>query len=193
MKRKLSSVPQPSKAGADRPEQTVSVHGLAGSSFEREVNSGETGWNVAFPSPPEFPPPADRPACADIRCSCHRSRPATAASSPARRDHLLAGKTLSDVAALNATMSLTCHTLEGIQLPSTLQSLTLGDQLNLSLQGIRLPSRLPNLALCFSSTRAWRASNYPQLPAKCDVWCLPQPEFGGYPTTQQLSEFDNWC
>ena len=28
-------------------KQTVSIHCLAGSSFEMEVNSDETGWNVA--------------------------------------------------------------------------------------------------------------------------------------------------
>ena len=91
MKRKLSSVPQPSKAGADRPEQTVSVHGLAGSSFEREVNSGETGWNVAFPSPPEFPPPADRRACHPVLMSSFKAsycciKPSTKRSPTGRED-----------------------------------------------------------------------------------------------------------
>ena len=44
----LQSVPQHAEAGRpDTAQQTVSVHCLAGSSFELEVNSAETGWEVA--------------------------------------------------------------------------------------------------------------------------------------------------
>ena len=46
MKQTLS-VPQPAEAGPDKAKRTVSVHCLAGSSFELEVNSAETGWEVA--------------------------------------------------------------------------------------------------------------------------------------------------
>ena len=44
---RLQSVPQPAEAGPDTAQQTVSVHCLAGSSFGLEVNSAETGWDVA--------------------------------------------------------------------------------------------------------------------------------------------------
>ena len=44
--KQILSVPH-AEAGPDRAEQTVSVHGLAGSDFELDVNSAERGWEVA--------------------------------------------------------------------------------------------------------------------------------------------------
>ena len=111
------------------------------------------------------------------------------------------------------------QSLEGIQLPSCL--LDLCGELNQSLEGIQLPSclldfcgrvqpepgghpttQLPAGPLWASSTRAWRASNYPaacwifvgelnhslegiQLPSCLLDFCgRVQPEPGGHPTTQ---------
>ena len=73
---------------------------------------------------------------------------------------LLAGMALSDtdVAALNETVSLTLESNQipnqGVQLPSSLQSLTLGYEFNQSLEGIQLPSRHVQ----------------PELGSDCDVW-----------------------
>ena len=43
----ILSVPQPAEAGMGSFKQTVTVHCLAGSSFELEVESADTGWEVA--------------------------------------------------------------------------------------------------------------------------------------------------
>ena len=43
----ILGVPEPAEADPERTKETVSVHCLAGSSFELEVSSGETGWDVA--------------------------------------------------------------------------------------------------------------------------------------------------
>ena len=43
----ILSFSQSAEAGLERAKQTVSIRGLAGSSFELEVNSGETGRDVA--------------------------------------------------------------------------------------------------------------------------------------------------
>ena len=63
---------------------------------------------------------------------------------------LLEEKTLSDAAALNETGSLTwfaCQELEqGIQLPSSLQSLTCHARFSQSLASIQLPSSLQSLS-----------------------------------------------
>ena len=88
MKRKRIVLgPRPTEAGADRAKQTVSVHGLAGSSFELEVSSGETGWDVAkthrSPSWPHC-----RGTRADLWWLCRRSTPTAAASSAAQRHHV---------------------------------------------------------------------------------------------------------
>ena len=45
--KQMLSVPQPAEASQDRAKQTVSVYCLAGSSFELEVDSAQTGWEAA--------------------------------------------------------------------------------------------------------------------------------------------------
>ena len=144
---------------------------------------------------------------------CHRSVQAAAASSPARRDlacgaevcgslarvvsrlweRLLEEKTLSDVAALNEPMCLTWFSNQylnkGIQLPSSLQSLTFEGRFNQSLEGVQLPSSLQSLAFGgrFNAQLGERPTT--QQPAEFDVWRWVQPEPGGHPTTQQPAEF----
>ena len=120
--KQILKVPQPAKAGQDRAKRTVSVYCLASSSFEMEVNSAETGWEVTE----RIAAGVDHPAGLLVLCChrwlCHRSVPAAAASGRklgAGRvamlwERLFEDKTLSDVAALNETMSLTwCSNLPG--------------------------------------------------------------------------------
>ena len=65
-------------------------------------------------------------------------------------ERLLGDKSLSDVATLNETMSLTWYSSQelnqSIQLPSSLQSLTFGFDFNQSLEGIQLPTSLQTSA-----------------------------------------------
>ena len=159
--------PQHAEAGRpDTARQTVSVHSLAGSSFELEVNSAETGWDVAERIAAGVGHPAEMLVLTSGGCIIDQREPLlhqvqhgeisyvvqTLGAGRAARSwqRLLEEKTLSDtdVAALNETVSLTWkghHSLEGIQLPSCLQSLTFGDDFNHSLEGIQLPSSLQSL------------------------------------------------
>eukprot|EP00439_Symbiodinium_sp_Y106_P075271 s538_g14.t2 len=122
MKRRVA---QQAESGPDKAKRTVSVHCLAGSSFELEhqlllhhVQHDEI-WYVV--------------------------RKLGAGRVAMLWERLLQEKTVSDVAALNETMSLTWCSNQGIQLPSSLQSLTFGFAFNQSLKGIQLPSSLQSL------------------------------------------------
>ena len=186
-----ASAPQPSEAVPDRAKRTVSVRCLAGSSFELEVDSAETGREVAE----RIAAAVGRPAgllvltssgCVIDQCQLllhqvqhdeiwYVVRRLGAGLVAMLWEHLLEKKAVSDVAALNETMSLTFgfhfnQSLDGIQLPSSLQSLTFGNQFNRSLDGIHLPSNLQSF----------------------DVWLLLRPELGWHPITQQPAEFDVW-
>ena len=163
----LQSVPQHAEAGRpDTAQQTVSVHCLAGSSFELEVNSAETGWDVAVHIASRSGHPAETLVLTSGGCVIDQREPLLhqvqhgeityvvqklGAGRAARSwQRLLEEKTLSDtdVVALNETVSLTWkvnQSLQGIQLPSRLQSLTFGYEFNQSLEGIQLPSRLQSL------------------------------------------------
>ena len=107
-------------------------------------------------------------------------------------ERLLEEQTLSDVAALNETMSLTWYSdqdlnrgiqlssslqsltfgrrfnqsLEGTQLPSSLQSLTFGDYFDQSLEGIQLPCSLQSLTFGLKFDQSLEGI---QLPAACRV------------------------
>ena len=203
--KQILSVPQPTEAGPDGAKQTVSVHGLAGSSFEMDVNSAETGRQVAERIAAGVGHPAGvlvltSGGCVIDQCQLllhqvqhdeiwYVVRKLGAGRVAILWECLLEEKTLSDAAALNETMSLTWYSSQelhkGIQLPSSLQSLTFGEEFNQSLEGIQLPSSLQSLTfgykfnqsmqgiqlpsslhLATSSTRAWTASNY---PAACRV------------------------
>ncbi|CAE7258852.1 unnamed protein product [Symbiodinium sp. CCMP2592] len=162
----ISSFPQPIEAGSDQVKQAVSVHCLAGSSFELEVNSAQTGWDVAEHIASRSGRPAETLVLTSGGCVIDQREPLLrqvqhgeityvvqklGAGRAARSwQRLLDEKTLSDtdVAALNETVSLTWsvkQSLKGIQLPSSLQSLTFGKEFNQSLEGIQLPSSLQSL------------------------------------------------
>eukprot|EP00439_Symbiodinium_sp_Y106_P078661 s32_g17.t1 len=164
--KQILSVPQPAEAVPDRAKRTVSVRCLAGSSFELEVDSAETGREVAERIAAAVGHPAGLLVLTSGGCvidQCHLLlhqvqrdeiwyvvRRLGAGLVAMLWEHLLEKKTVSDVAALNETMSLTFgfhfnQSLEGIQLPSSLQSLTFGDRFNNSLEGIQLPSSLQSL------------------------------------------------
>ena len=140
MKQNLS-VPQPAAAGPDRATRTVSVHCLAGSSFELEVNFAETGWEVAERIAAGVGHPAGLLVLTSGGCVidqrhlllhqvqhdeiCYVVRKLGAGRVAMHWDRLLEEKTVSDVAALNETMSLSWYSnqdlnqcLEGIQLPA---------------------------------------------------------------------------
>ena len=143
----------------------MSVHCLAGSNLELEVNSAETGGEVAE----RIAAGVGHPACLLVLTSggCvidqrqlllpqvqHDEIWYVVCRLGAGRvamlwERILEEKTLSDVAALNETMSLTWYSDQdlnrGIQLPSSLRSLTFGDNFNQSLNGFHLPSSLQSL------------------------------------------------
>eukprot|EP00439_Symbiodinium_sp_Y106_P008193 s1649_g1.t1 len=170
-----ASAPQPAEAVPERAKRTVSVRCLAGSSFELEVGSAETGREVAE----RIAAAVGRPAgllvltssgCVIDQCQLllhqvqhdeiwYVVRRLGAGLVAMLWEHLLEKKAtwcgdlaraVSDVAALNETMSLTFgfefnQSLDGIHLPSSLQSLTFGFEFNQSLDGIPLPSNLQSL------------------------------------------------
>ena len=164
MKQNLS-VPQPAAAGPDRATRTVSVHCLAGSSFELEVNFAETGWEVAERIAAGVGHPAGLLVLTSGGCVIDQGqlllhqvqhdeiwylvRKLGAGRVAMLWERLLQERTLSDVGALNETMSLTWYSnqdlYQGIQLPSRLQSLTFEGEFNQSLQGTQLPSSLQSL------------------------------------------------
>ena len=170
MKRTLS-VPQPAGAGPDSTKRTVSVHCLAGSSFELDVNITETGWEVAERIAAEVGHPAGLLLLTSGGCVIDQRqlllhqvqcdeiwyvvRQLGAGRVAMLWERLLEEKTLSDVAALNETMSLTWYSRQrladlGIQLPSSLQSLTFGSGFNQRLEGIQLPSSLQSLTFGYN-------------------------------------------
>eukprot|EP00439_Symbiodinium_sp_Y106_P064955 s1153_g10.t1 len=138
----LQSVPQHAEASRpDMAQQTVSVHCLAGSSFELETLVLTSGGCVINHSEPLL----HQVQHGEITYVVQKLGAGRAARSWQR---LLEEKTLSDtdVVAFNETVSLTWdQSLEGIQLPSSLQSLTFGREFNQSLEGIHLPSSLQSL------------------------------------------------
>ena len=158
--------PQHAEAGRpDTAQQTVSVHCLAGSSFGLEVISGETGWDVAERIAAGVGHPAEMLVLTSGGCVIDQREPLLhqvqhgeityvvqklgAGRAFRSWQRLLEEKTLSDtdVVALNETVSLTWkvnQSLQGIQLPSSLQSLTF-DEFNRSLKGIQLPRSLQSL------------------------------------------------
>ena len=117
-------------------------------------------------------------------------------------ERLLGDKSLSDVATLNETMSLTWYSSQelnqSIQLPGSLQSLTFGFDFNQSLEGIQLPTSLQTSATRQPAQFDLRRQLRPELgghptaqqPAEFDAWRKVQPELGGHPTTRQPAEFD---
>ena len=188
----LQSVPQHAEAGRpDTAQQTVSVHCLAGSSFELEVNSAETGWDVAVHIASRTGHPAETLVLTSGGCVIDQHEPLLhqvqhgeityvvqklGAGRAARSlQRLLEEKTLSDtdVAALNETVSLTWR-------------------VNQSLQGIQLPSRPAELDVWCVVQPEPGGHPATQPPAEFDVWPRVQPELGGHPTTQQPAEFDVW-
>ena len=166
--KQILSTPQPAEARPDKAKRTVNVHCLAGSSFELEVNSAETGREVAE----RIAAGVGHPACLLVLtsgdCVIDQSqlllhqvqhdeiwyvvRRLGAGRVAMLWERLLEEETLpdvADVAALHETMSLTWYSdqdlNQGIQLPSSLQSLTFGDMFDQSLEGIQLPSSLQSL------------------------------------------------
>ena len=117
------SVPQPAEASQDRAKQTVSVHCVAGSSFELDVNSAETGWEVAERIAAGVGHPAGLLVLTSGGCVIdqrqlllhqvqHNEIWYVVQQLGAGRvamlwERLLEERTLSDVAALNETMSIT--------------------------------------------------------------------------------------
>ena len=160
--KQILSVPQPAEASQDRAKRTVSVYCLAGSSFELEVDSAQTGWEAAERIARRVVQPAGLLVLTSGGCLIDQRqlllhqlqhdeiwyvvRKLGAGRVTMLWEHLLEERTLSDVAALNETMSLTWlsrqQLKQGIQLPSSLQSLSFGDDFNQRLDGIQLPSSL---------------------------------------------------
>ena len=117
----------------------MSVHCLAGSSFELEVNSAETGWEVTERIAAEVGHPAGLLVLTSGGCVIDQHqlllhhvqhdeiwyvvRKLGAGRVAMLWERLLQEKTVSDVAALNETMSLTWYSNQdlnqGIQLPSS--------------------------------------------------------------------------
>ena len=165
--KQILSVPQPTEAGPDGAKRTVSVHGLAGSSFEMDVNSAR---QVAERIAAGVGHPAGvlvltSGGCVIDQCQLllhqvqhdeiwYVVRKLGAGRVAILWECLLEEKTLSDAAALNETMSLTWYSSQElhkvIQLPSSLQSLTFGKEFNQSLEGIQLPSSLQSLTFGFA-------------------------------------------
>ena len=92
---------------------------------------------------------------------------------------LLEERVLSYAAALNETMSLTWYSIHeldhGIQLPSSLQSLTVGNGFDKSLEGIQLERE---------------GHTTTQQLVELEVRHSVQPDLGGYVTAQQPAKFD---
>ena len=140
----ILSVPQPAEAGPDR---AVTVHCLAGSSFELEVNSAETGREVAERIAAEVGHPAGllvltSGGCVIDQCQLllrqvqhdeisYVVRKLGAGRVAMLWERLLEEKTLPnvDAAALKETMSLRWdkpqELHQAMQLPSSLQSLNI--------------------------------------------------------------------
>ena len=179
--KQILSVPQPAEASQDRAKQTVSVHCVAGSSFELDVNSAETGWEVAERIAAGVGHPAGLLVLTSGGCVIdqrqlllhqvqHNEIWYVVQQLGAGRvamlwERLLEERTLSDVAALNETMSLTwpsTHWLnQGIQLPSSLQSLTFGSSFNQSLDGIQPPSSLQSLVFGHAFNQSLEGTQLP--------------------------------
>ena len=159
----------------------MSVHCLAGSSSELEVNSAETGWEVAEGIAAGVGHPAGLLVLTSGGCVIdprqlllHQVQhdeiwyvvwKLGAGRVAMLWERLLDERTLSSVAALNETMSPTCYSNQnlnqGIQLPSSLQSLTFGHDVNESPEGIQLPSSRQSLTLGENCEQAWGAPIYP--------------------------------
>ena len=131
----------PAEADPDRAKRTVSVHCLAGSSFELDVHSAEAGWEgVGHPAGLLV---LTSGGCAIDQCQLllhqYVVRKLGAGRVAMLWEHLLQEKTLCDVAALSETMSLTWYSSQqlsqAIQLPSSLQSLTFGQHVQQELGG----------------------------------------------------------
>ena len=138
----------------------MSVHCLAGSSFELEVNSGETGWRVALRIAAGVGHPAELlmltfGGCViDLRLLLllhqvlhgeitYVVRKLGVGRVAMLWERVLAG---SYVAALNKTELLTWKSrssqqlTQGMQLPSSLRSLTFGREFNQSLRPSNYPA-----------------------------------------------------
>ena len=149
-------------------KQTVNVHCLAGSSLELEINSGETGRDVAERIADRLGHPTERLVLTSGGCVIDERQPLLhqvqheeityvvqklgAGGVAMRWERLLTEKTLTDVAALNEN-----HVTD---------------------LGFR-PKAQPE----------HRTSRQ---PAEFDFWRQVQPELAGHPTTRQSAEFDFW-
>ena len=182
----ISSVLQPAEAGPDR---AVTVHCLAGSSFELEVNSAETAREVAERIAAEVGHPAFLLVLTSGNCFIDQCqlllhqvqhdeisyvvRKFGAGRVAMLWESLLEEKTLFDVAALNKTMSLTW--------------------LSNTAQPGHPTAQQPAEFVVWRRIRP-KLGGHPttQQPAEFDVWQRLRPEVGGHPTTQQPAEFDVW-
>ena len=182
----------------ERVKRTVNVHCLAGYSFKLDVNSAETGWEVVERIAAGVGHSAGllvltSGGCVIDQCQLllhqvqhdeiwYVVRRLGAGRVAMLWERLLQEKTLADetrsltwyssqeLSGIQLPSSLQSLTfgrqfnqrLEGMQLPSSLQSLTFGRYFNQSLEGIQLPSSLQSLTFGQQFNRAWRASNYPE-------------------------------
>ena len=179
--KQILSVPQPAEASQDSAKRTVSVYCLAGSSFELEVDSAQTGWEAAEQIAARVGQPAGllvltSGGCFVEQCQMlldqvqhdeisYAVRKLGAGRVTMLWQNLLEQKTLFDVAALNETMSLTWLSSQqlnkSIQLPSSLQSLEFGCRFNQRLDGIQLPSNLQSLTFGFDFNQSLESIQLP--------------------------------
>eukprot|EP00439_Symbiodinium_sp_Y106_P040795 s653_g5.t1 len=172
-----------SKTWEAGPDRTVTVHCLAGSSCELHVNSAETGREVAERIAAEVGHPAGLlvltcGGCVIDQCQLllrqvqhdeisYVVRKLGAGRVAMLWERLLEEQTLPnvDAAALNETMSLGWESPQelnqGMQLPSSLQTLTFGNRFNQSLAGIQLPSSLQSLTFGFDFNQSLEGLQLP--------------------------------
>ena len=186
----------------------MSVYCLAGTSFELEVNSAETGWEVAerITTLHAGLLVLTSGGCVIDQCQLllHQVRHGEiwyvvqeawrgpcrdALGVPTREEDTVRCSWLSETMSLTWYSSQKQHN-QGIQLPSSLQSLSFGDRFIL---GGHPATQQP------AELDGWRPvqprlGGHPttQQPAEFDVWPRVQPELGGHPVTQQPAKFEVW-
>ncbi|CAE7923418.1 ABCF3 [Symbiodinium sp. KB8] len=142
-------------AGMGSFKQTVTVHCLAGSSFELEVESADTGWEVAGRIAAGVGHPAGLVVLTSGGCVIDQSQLLVDQVQHDKIWHVVRRLGAGRVATLYAST-------RGIQLPSSLQSL-FGYQFNHTLEGIQLPSslRLSQAALKADLFQPWERGTLP--------------------------------
>ena len=172
----------PSFGGAGK--RPLSIHGLGGFSFQLAVDHMAMGWEVVREIAAKVGRPAESLVLASGGSLLDLHRPllqqvendevsyvvrgfgAGRAAVSLRNTFAKKALNTADACALNEVVSLTFgnnfnQSLEGIQLPSTLQTLRFGYKFNQNLEGIQLPSSLQTLTFGYSFSRSLEGIQLP--------------------------------